>query len=338
LSVFIYHFGIGSRNQDQWQTFKIGSLEPSWVGNAFLQNWAQFGYLGVDIFFLLSGIVITRTMVGRKPTKFLLARFQRLFLPFLIVLLPTLFIYHYYSIKPPLLETSLLDFAFAAQWNGLQPIIVATWSLVYEINFYLIIFCFLITKELLQKIGYNFTETTFFVSWLILSSISKTDLFPAPLNILHLGGYSILFLGGAISYLVILNPTSLNPIVRIWLIALVYSQIAVHLKNRMPAQASGLKISIAITMFLLLLIFITGKTKNRAIKFNFLGELSFLTYTFYLLHQQIGLFLATLLTNLLGLSMGLTLLMIPLGLFLMSYVIEKICNKTWELASKGVSS
>jgi peptidoglycan/LPS O-acetylase OafA/YrhL len=335
LSVFLYHFGIGSPNDDAWQTFKIGDFEPSWTGNDFLQNWSLFGYLGVDVFFFLSGVVITRTIAGRKSTDFLLARFQRLFLPFLIVLIPTLFIYHFYSIKAPLLESSILDFAFSAQWKGLQPIIAATWTLVYEVNFYLIVFCFMIARELIQKVGYKFSETSLFVSWLILSSVSKTDQFPAPFDILNLGGFSILFIGGALSYLLITNPTSMNMIVRTWLITLIYTQMAIHIKGRMSAGDNALKVSIAITLLLLLSVVITGKTKNHQNNFNFLGELSFLTYTFYLLHQQVGLFFATLLTNQFGVSIGMTLFFIPFMLFILSFAIEKVSSKTWALASKG---
>ena len=199
----------------------------------------------------------------------------------------------------------------------------------------MIIFCFIVAKEFLKKIGYEFNETAFFVSWLILSSISKSDQFPAPFNILHLGGYSILFIGGAISYLLIINSTSLHPIARIWLISLVYAQLAEHFRGRLPVAEHVYRLSIAIVLFLFLLVFITGKKNDYTFQFNFLGELSFLTYTFYLLHQQVGLFLATLLTNKLGVGMGLTLLIIPCGLFLLSYCIERFCNKIWILASKG---
>ena len=39
----------------------------------------RFGYLGVNLFFMISGFVILWTAVGRTPAKFAISRFSRLY-------------------------------------------------------------------------------------------------------------------------------------------------------------------------------------------------------------------------------------------------------------------
>lgn len=258
LSIFLYHFGIGSKNQDSWRTFKFGSLTPSWNNNHFLSIWSQYGYLGVDVFFFLSGFVISRTMTGKGPNEFLLARFKRLFLPYFLVFIPTFIVYYSFSIKPPLTDSSILDVAFSAQWKGLQPIIAASWTLVYEINFYLIVFIFMAIREILRKLGIDFHPHTFFIGLLILSSVSKLKNYPTPFSILFFGGYSILFVGGALTYFIISSAFRMNFVLKFWLVLFLTSQILIHLKARIPNDQNATKISIIVTSSMFLIIVITG--------------------------------------------------------------------------------
>jgi hypothetical protein len=274
-------------------------------------------------------------MTGKGPNEFLLARFKRLFLPYFLVLIPTFIVYYFFSIRPPLPECSILDVAFSAQWKGLQPIIAASWTLVYEINFYLIVFIFMAVREILKKLGIDFRPHIFFIGLLLLSSVSKLDQFPTPFNMLFLGGYSILFVGGALTYLIISNAFKMNLILKFWLVLLLTAQIVIHLKARVPNDQNATRISIVIVSSIFLVIVITGFLKDKFLKSAVLGNLSFLTYTFYLLHQQVGLAIATLLVSRLGMSAELVLFLIVFVIFVFSFLIESLSSKIWNLSLKN---
>ena len=57
------------------------------LSNPIYESIANFGFIGVDIFFVISGFVMAKTTVDKKPsinalTKHLYKRFSRIFLGF----------------------------------------------------------------------------------------------------------------------------------------------------------------------------------------------------------------------------------------------------------------
>ena len=51
---------------DGFRAFAVLSV----IINHFNKNFLQSGYLGVDIFFVISGFVITSSLAGRKSSNF----------------------------------------------------------------------------------------------------------------------------------------------------------------------------------------------------------------------------------------------------------------------------
>lgn len=118
-------------------------------------EWAQGGYLGVDVFFVISGFLITYSLLRRKENRklgdFYIRRIRRLFPAFLVTVIAT-FAASYLIMSQ--IDFSLMakssfyaifsvsNFGFlmeAGYWNnssGLKPLL-HTWSLSVEEQFYL---------------------------------------------------------------------------------------------------------------------------------------------------------------------------------------------------------
>ncbi|NKJ35268.1 acyltransferase [Rhizobium sp. SG570] len=116
---------------------KLGYEVPQLPGiiHAFLLP----GYLGVDIFFILSGVVIGRSAVDRSWKQFAKARFVRLFPAyFMATLIAILLAPLTVSDHPPLSQLWLS--LSGLQWFFGYPTIVGpAWTLFIEIRFYILI-------------------------------------------------------------------------------------------------------------------------------------------------------------------------------------------------------
>ena len=338
LSVVLFHYQIGSRDNDAWQSFTFGTFVPTWTTNSLIQTWTKFGYLGVDIFFFLSGLVIIKTIASRLPSEFLLARFKRLFVPYFIVLIPTAAIYFFFSPKPIGLENILWDLTFSAQWKGVSPVIAATWTLAVEVVFYFIIAGLIFLQKIFKEININVSMFSFLLSWLFLNWISQTNTFPIPFNLLHLSGYSNLFIAGGISYFIFMERIKINVIFKCFLIILVYSTIWIHFFNRMGRENNTLWFSLFVVTGLILAVFYSGQNHNYSKAYLSISSImGTATYTFYLLHQQLGLFFSTLIHAKLGWPLMYSAVFTLILLFSFSIWVESLNKKIWKLWPREVS-
>ncbi|MFC7474628.1 acyltransferase family protein [Dankookia sp. GCM10030260] len=107
----------------------------------------QLGHAGVDLFFVLSGYLIYRMLLGRaRPyAGFLARRVQRLYPTFLVVLALHLGLALASAsgggLPPggwPLAELVLANLLLLPGLFAIQPIVIVAWSLSYEMAFYLV--------------------------------------------------------------------------------------------------------------------------------------------------------------------------------------------------------
>lgn len=95
------------------------------VGHAIA--W-QKGGVGVDIFFVISGVVIGLVMVGKKPGQFIADRIWRIYPPYLIASIP------FFASDPIRLAASLT--LWPIWWRMVPPYLGTGWSLCFEMLFY----------------------------------------------------------------------------------------------------------------------------------------------------------------------------------------------------------
>ncbi len=147
----------------------------------------RFGYMGVDLFFIISGFVILWSAQGRSPVAFVIARFSRLYPVFWVALLTTsAVVWHdgVITIRQILLNATMVPGNLGAGFiDG------AYWTLQVELNFYFLIFVLLVFGQInnAEKWAYG---------WLVVIALTLvTHKIPASLTVYPYGSY---FAGGMI--------------------------------------------------------------------------------------------------------------------------------------------
>jgi peptidoglycan/LPS O-acetylase OafA/YrhL len=125
-------------------------LDTGWLGRS-----GEWGSCGVDVFFVLSGVVLTLSVDKTMPQAraFFLARCRRVVplyatLTVLLMLLP-LVLPALFRGQPPAWTHALASLVFSSQWLiGQVPVLYVGWSLEYEMLFYAAMALCLLTRNM----------------------------------------------------------------------------------------------------------------------------------------------------------------------------------------------
>jgi exopolysaccharide production protein ExoZ len=107
----------------------------AWHGSA---KALPVGAAGVDLFFVISGLIIGKVMVGRSPSEFLADRLWRIFPPYWVAAIPCFIIVllgggdAVATIPRTLSSVTLWPWYGALAWQYLRP----AWTLSFEMLFY----------------------------------------------------------------------------------------------------------------------------------------------------------------------------------------------------------
>ena len=149
----------------------------------------RFGYMGVDLFFIISGFVILWSAQGRSPVAFVIARFSRLYPIFWVALLTTSAVVWHDGVIT--IRQILLNATMVPSYFGAGFIDGAYWTLQIELNFYFLIFILLVFGQInnAEKWAYG---------WLVVIALTLvTHKIPASLTVYPYGSY---FAGGMILF------------------------------------------------------------------------------------------------------------------------------------------
>ena len=165
LSVLFYHFGFRGPAHGDMPTLDL----PLWLAEA-----SKYGYLGVSVFFMISGFVIAYSAEGRTATEFAIARFSRIYPTFLVCMTVTFFAVSWAG--TPQISASFTDYlanlVLVSRVFGHPFMDGAYWSIVLEVIFYGWVFLFMITG-LFQS-----HKRTILGVWLAVSYLNATVLQP----------------------------------------------------------------------------------------------------------------------------------------------------------------
>lgn len=116
------------------------------VGLTPVAEVAKYGYLGVDLFFLISGFVIMNSARGKGPSRFAVSRARRLLPAFWVSMLLTAVVVALFGERIGIgvtLKQVLVNLTMVPLLLGQQPVDGVYWTLLYEVLFYVAVFVML---------------------------------------------------------------------------------------------------------------------------------------------------------------------------------------------------
>ena len=157
----------------------------------WLAQTTEFGFLGVQLFFMISGFVILWTAVNKSALEFIVSRVSRLYPTFWVCVLltaATRFALDYsVTISQLLANLTMLPGALRQ-----MPLDDVYWTLVIEIKFYAIILCLLLAGQLPSI-------RRWLAFWLAISVLAA--IYPRWLHMAAFDQFSAYFIAGCYLYL-----------------------------------------------------------------------------------------------------------------------------------------
>ncbi|MGP9845910.1 acyltransferase family protein [Brachybacterium sp. 107] len=231
---------------------------------------AQYGYLGVNFFFMISGYVIFASARGKTAKQFAVGRALRLYPAFWVALIITAvftlilggdtmtvnlpqFLANL-TIVPKLLDQPVVDGVY--------------WTLLYEVQFYFLVFLLILFRQG-KRLEILMPAWAILMFYLTMAAPDMTSSAP------YLGGYFIWFAGGAIIASIVESGWSAYRVVGLLAAYLPISHFELTL-------LSGLKTLIFVTLL------VTLSPAVRRLRLPGSQTAGALTYPLYLLHAHIG--------------------------------------------------
>ncbi|MBN1589031.1 MAG: acyltransferase [Pirellulales bacterium] len=290
----------------------------AWMGEIF-----KYGYLGVDLFFIISGFVILLTAMNRNATGFAVSRIVRLYPAFWagmsLTALVTVFLGgDAYSVT---LKQYFLNLPMVGGYFGVKPVDSVYWTLLVELKFYILIGLLL----LLGKINHI---KVFLGFWLSLSFAHLFLDFPGPVAWPLILRWAPYFIAGAFFYLIRREGVSLYKLAGVataYGLSIQYAFLKVpRLEEHYGSDFSELPVFGLITLFYVMMFLVSINKAGALVRREWM-MLGALTYPLYLVHQNAGFMVFNALAGtvpkyaLLGLVIGLMLLV--------SYLINRYVEK-----------
>lgn len=278
MAVVLYHYSFRGNAADHLSTFSYPAIAPV----------AKYGYLGVNLFFIISGFVILMTAWGATSKDFFVSRAVRLYpafwvcctLTFVVTLIAGhgIFIAH--------LGQYLTNMTLLAGFSRIPLIDGVYWSLVVEIQFYALVFVVLLS-------GHIDKAERLFAAWLVVTGL----LLRWPVHYataLFLVQFAPYFVAGATFFLIrregwsTLRTTMLIASYATCLqVALVES---VALRTHFHTEWNPAAIAAILASFFGIFALIASKRTSVFARDGFIA-LGALTYPLYLIHQNVGFML-----------------------------------------------
>ena len=171
-----------------------GVVQPQMYGA--LQDLATYGYLGVPLFFLISGFVIVWSAAGRTAGAFLKSRFLRLYPMFWVGVALTFAVVWLAGVRPELysLRVVLANLTLVPAYFDVPFVDGVYWTLAIELKFYLLILAAILLRQM-PRIEYWM--------YLWLAACGVLTFWNVPLlGSLAMLPHGFYFVGGALCYFI----------------------------------------------------------------------------------------------------------------------------------------
>lgn len=284
VSVVFYHYtfrGYAANNYSPLPFLAIG-------------KFTKYGYLGVELFFIISGYVVLLSAQGKTIRQFFTSRVTRLYPAFWVACSLTFLVEYIWgpSVGERQISSDLHATLQQYAWNmtmlngflNVEHIDGVYWSLTVEIRFYLLIALLIISKQM-PRID------IVLAAWLAYAAVV------GPAAVSHLTHllmprYAAYFAAGMLFYL--MQKQSGRTWRRYGLLALSYLLAVRSSIERTHEQAAYFQGALSwqvvagiITLFFAIFLLITFRKYNLS-RYSWFAWFGVLTYPLYLVHQNIG--------------------------------------------------
>lgn len=279
-------------------------------------GYAKYGWMGVPLFFMISGFVILMSAQGRTPAEFVISRLARLYPAYwFAVLFTTIIMMLWGGGRYPVSGGQVaVNLSMFQSFFRIPDVDGVYWTLAKEIVFYFWIWLLLVLSKIER---FSFWAAIF----LFIGTLAIFVKFPG-YQLVFLTDYGCYFVAGCAFYLLNKNGFTLDTLALIiWSMVL----IAINLKYSTQMYSRYFNVEFSLfTVFMIMglfyLIFFSialGMWKKYSSKYAM--TLGALTYPLYLLHENIGFIAFTQLSDYINKYILVTCVMISVTL--LSYVV-----------------
>jgi peptidoglycan/LPS O-acetylase OafA/YrhL len=276
LSVMFYHFTYRGNLPDH---------VPPLCNVAFpsLASFCKYGFLGVNVFFLISGFVIVQSARNRTASEFAFARGLRLYPAYWVCLALTVAaIYLWGSAEArPSGKQVALNMTLFQSLLKVKNVSSVYWTLAVELQFYFLIFCLLLVGQLRRL-------AVFLTMWLAAVIACFFINPPGVISRFLFPEWAAYFIAGAFFYLIYLQGRSALKIGAVIICYLLSVANAFRSLAEFPSRQYNMSM-VSATLFVAYLFFfwlISSKSEGRQ-RMDF-RRIGLVTYPLYLLHETIG--------------------------------------------------
>jgi peptidoglycan/LPS O-acetylase OafA/YrhL len=277
LGVIVYHYGFRGPTIGNGTHVAVPEIAP----------FAEYGFLGVPAFFVISGFVIAYSAEGRNATGFAIARFSRIYPTFVLCMTLTFLTVLMFG-KPDFTTDFgqwLANLAIAAPALHHPYMDSAYWSLVIEITFYGWVTLFIATGLFPRRID------AIVLGWLCLSMANELTIDARFMENIFLADDAGYFATGLMIYEIYRGRRDLMVYCVLGLsvgIAVFHAVHSLAWLRSHSATAFDSWIVAAICLTSIVAIFLATRIRRFPLSPALVTAIGGITYPLYLLHQQIG--------------------------------------------------
>jgi peptidoglycan/LPS O-acetylase OafA/YrhL len=281
LSVVFYHYTYRGYAADNFTPIPFLSLG----------RITRYGYLGVELFFLISGYVVLLSAQGKTVRQFFLSRVTRLYPAFWVACTITFVVKFIWGSGLPStylqagFKQYLYNLTMLHEFFGVPAIDEAYWSLTVELGFYFIV-ALLIGFSLMRHLD------IFIGLWLGYTALVGPAVTGTKFDALFFPQWAPFFAAGMLFYLL------QQPQGRTWqryAMLVVAFRLAIRTAiYRADGQMSSLhgavsgKVAVVIVGVFFLIFFVMSFRLINLSRFTWLAKIGALTYPLYLVHSDIA--------------------------------------------------